>query len=119
MREAQLFILLFKIVLVADVLAILAFILDYSRLAPWYRNPIGRTIVTKDILLLVILIPGVLSLFFEFNRLTSRIAAWIDLVAFALIAPVMVWRIVVFERIHREKRTGTLPIGEEGGEQPP
>jgi hypothetical protein len=102
--QDELILLLLRIVLIADLAAILAFIADYSRLAPWQRNPIGRTIVIKDILLVVILVPTVLSLFFHFSRLTSHVAAWIDIGAFGLIVPVMLWRVVVFERIHREKQ---------------
>ena len=46
----------------------------------------GRTIVIKDFLLLVALIPSVLSLFVELNRLTSHVAAWLDVAAFGRIA---------------------------------
>ena len=104
MTQDQWIILLLRIVLIADVVAIAAFIAIYWRLAPWYKNPIGRTIVIKDILLLLVLIPSVLSLFFSFNRLTSHVAAWLDIAMLALLAPTMVWRCAVWLKIHREKR---------------
>lgn len=103
MTQDQVIILLLKIVLVADVLSIAAFIAVYQRLAPWWKNPIGRTIVIKDILLLMVLLPSVLSLFLQFNRLTSHIAAWLDIGLFALLAPVMVWRCAVWIKIYRQK----------------
>lgn len=104
MNEDQWIVLLFKVVLITDVIAVIAFVVQYWRLAPWWRNQIGRTIVVKDILLAACLIPSIMSLFFKFSRLTSHVAAWIDLALFGLIAPVMCWRIIVWQRIHRDKR---------------
>jgi len=121
MAQDQLIVLLLKIILIADVVAIAAFIGEYWRLAPWWRDPIGRTIVTKDILLLLALIPSVLSLFLKFSRLTSHIAAWLDVVVLGAMGPVMVWRIVVWHRVHagttawqraRAARTGAPPARE-------
>ena len=106
MRQDQWILLLFKIVLIADLVALAAFAADYTRLAKWYKNPIGRTLVIETLLLGAALTPSVLSLFFTFNRLTSHIAAWVDLALFAGIAGVMAWRTVVFERIHRDKQNG-------------
>jgi hypothetical protein len=96
--------LLYRIVLIADVAALGAFVAEYTWRANWWSNPIGRTIVIKSGLLAAVLIPSILALFFNFSRLTSIVAAWIDLVLFALIAVVMVWRIIVFERIHRQRQ---------------
>lgn len=104
MGQDSLILLLFKIVLIADLIALAAFTADYTRLAKWWRNPIGRTIVIKDLILGAALTPTALSLFWKFNRLTSRIAAWVDVALFALIAVVVAWRIVVFERIHRHEK---------------
>jgi hypothetical protein len=106
--QDRLILLLLKVVLCADVAATLAFIGDYSRLTrwKWVRNPIGRTIVVKDILLVLAFTPSLLSLFVNFSRLTSHIAAWTDIGLFAGIAVTMCWRIAVFERIGRR---GGLP----------
>ena len=103
MTQVQWMLLLLRIALVADAVTIFAFGVDYTRLARWYKDPIGRTIMIQEILLLIIMVPTALSLFFQFSRLNSDVSAWIDIAAFGLLAPVMAWRIVVFERIHRRR----------------
>jgi hypothetical protein len=105
MSQDQWIILLLRIIIISNIVSIIIFVGQYWRLAPWWKNPIGRTIVIKDLLLILILIPSVLSLFFTFNRLTSHIAAWVDVVLLGALTPVMVWRTVVWQRIHREKQT--------------
>jgi hypothetical protein len=106
MSQDQAIILAFKVVEVASVAAITVFIACYSRWAPWWRNPIGRTIVLKDIAIILILIPSILSIFLSFNRLTSHIAAWFDVGSFALVPLIMCWRIFVFRKIHRDGKPG-------------
>ena len=101
MTQDNVILLAFKVVEVASVVTIAAFILCYSRWAAWFRNPIGRTIVLKDIALVLVLIPSILSIFFSFNRLTSHIAAWFDVGSLALVPIIMVWRIAVFRKIHK------------------
>jgi len=100
---SQLLLLLFKITLVADLVALVTFVVIYSVLAPWWNNVIGRTIVVKDILLGLALTPSILSLFFHFNRLDSLVAGWVDVGLFAGIAAAMAWRSVVWLRIYRKK----------------
>lgn len=102
MTQDQWIVLAFKVVEVASVITISAFIVCYSRWAAWLRNPIGRTIVLKDIALILVLIPSILSIFFSFNRLTSHIAAWFDVGSFALVPVIMCWRIAVFRRIRKD-----------------
>jgi hypothetical protein len=97
--------LLFQLVIIADIVSITAFVLIYSKLAPWWRNPIGRTIVIKDILLTLVLIPSALSLFLHFSRLTSEVASWLDIVLLGSITPVMLWRIRIWFKIHGNKVT--------------
>jgi hypothetical protein len=99
--QAAWLVLALKVVLIADVAAVLAFIGDYSRLANWWSNPVGRTIVIKDFLLVLAFTPSILSLFFKFSRSSGIAAAWFDISVFAGIAAVMLWRVAVFERIHR------------------
>ena len=106
MTQDEAIILAFKVVEVASVAAIAAFIGCYSRWARWWSNPIGRTIVLKDIALVLVLIPSILSIFIDFNRLTSHIAAWFDIGSFALVPVIMCWRIAVFRKIHK---AGELP----------
>ena len=102
MSQDALIILLFKVVLVADLLSVFAFLVTYTALAKWWTHVIGRTIVIKGILLGLALLPSTLSLFFKFNRLTSHVSAWIDISLFGLIAVVMAWRCVTWVKIHRK-----------------
>ena len=86
MSQEQALVLAFKVVEVASVVTIVAFIACYSRWADWIHNPIGRTIVYKDVALILVLIPSILSIFLHFSRFTSRVAGWFDVGAFALVA---------------------------------
>jgi hypothetical protein len=101
--QEQLIILCLRIVVGAGILSVLAFVVQYTRLAPWWRNEIGRTLVVKDILLILLLIPSLLSLFFRFSRLTSHVAAWTDIALIGALTPVMLWRIRVWHRVHNRK----------------
>lgn len=101
MTQEQLIILFLRIVLISGVVSILVFIAQYTRLAPWWREPVGRTIVIKDFLLVLVFIPTILSLFFELNRVTSHLVAWLDIALIGLVTPVMLWRTWIWERIHR------------------
>jgi hypothetical protein len=113
--QDQAIILCFKIVEVASVATIVSFVACYTLWAPWYRNAIGRTIVIKDLLLIVVFIPSILSIFLHYNRLTSHIAAWLDVAMIGLISPVMIWRTYIFWKIHRDgKRGDAMPSDQEG-----
>ena len=109
MNQDQWILLAFKVVEVASVVTIAAFIACYTRWARWFSNPIGRTIVIKDVALIMVLIPSILSIFWHWNRLTSHIAAWFDVGAFAIIPAVMVCRITVFRKIHRAGMLADAP----------
>lgn len=104
MTQDMLLILLFRITLIAGAVSFAAFVLQYTLLAPWWRDRLGRTIVIKTLLLLLAYIPSILSLFFRFNRLTSHIAAWFDVGIFTLIVAVMAWRIAVWQKVYRSGR---------------
>jgi len=104
MTQDQLIILLYKIVLLTNIASILAFIAIYTKLAPWWENVIGRSIVFLDVLLGMAFIPSTISLFWSFNRLTSYIAAWVDIGIFILIAGGMVWRSIRWIQIHKDSR---------------
>lgn len=109
MSQDQVLILLFRVVLVAGVASSLAFVALYWRLtrgAMW-RNEIGRSIVIFDLLVVLCLTPSLLSLFFTFNRLTSHVAAWVDVVLFGLITPTMLHRCLVWWRARqRDEEAG-------------
>lgn len=113
MTSPSLLILLTKIMLIADIVAIVVFVADYSRLAPWWRNPVGRTIVIKDLLLLGVISLVVLSVFFRFSRLTSLVASWIQIAELGGMAVVVLWRVVVFEQLDRRRPHGDGDGGKE------
>ena len=104
MSQDEVIILLFKIVLLANIAAILAFTGIYTRFAPWWKNIIGRSIVILDLLLGAALIPSVISLFWNLNRADSHIIAWVDLGIFTLIALTMATRCITWIRIHKEEK---------------
>ena len=106
MSQDQWIILAFKVVEIASVVTITTFTACYSRWAAWWSNPIGRTIVYEGIALILVLIPSILSIFLSFNRLTSHIAAWFDVAAFALVPAIMIWRTLVFRKIHQAGKLG-------------
>jgi hypothetical protein len=118
MSQEQALILAFKIVEVASVATIAAFVGCYSKWARWWENPIGRTLVFKDIALVLVLIPSILSIFIDFSRFTSRIAGWFDVGALALVPVIMVWRVLVFRKIHKagQLRQDTAPAAPPEGE---
>jgi len=111
----SLMILLTKITLIADMVAIVAFVLDYSRLAAWWSNPVGRTIVIKDLFLLAVISLSLAPVFFHFSRFTSQVASWIQIGLLGGIAVAMCWRIIVFERIHRNGRPKDKGDDSQGG----
>jgi hypothetical protein len=111
MTQDQLIMLLYKIVLIAGEVSVFGFVAVYSALAPWWRNPLGRTIVQLDLLIGAAMMLSILSLFFNFNRLTSHIAAWFDMGIFLLITLTLLARIPLFIKMHRRKK-GT--VGGEG-----
>lgn len=93
-----------------------AFVVRYHQMTRGgvWRNEVGKTIVVKDLLLIAMLLPSILSLFLRFSRFTSHIAAWLDVVLFGLLTPVMLWRIVVWQRIHRDKAARAPQAQEDG-----
>lgn len=101
MTQAQWAVLVLKAGLIGGFVSIAAWVVVYSRLAKWWRNPVGRTMVIEAALIGVLLIPSAMSLFLNFNRLTSEIAGWVDAGLIALITPVMLGRVVLWLRLHR------------------
>jgi hypothetical protein len=90
-----------KIAVIVGFISLAGWIAIYSALAPWWKNAIGRTLVAKTALIAALLVPTGLSLFLRFNRLTSYVAGWVDVALIGLISPVMIWRSLVFWKIHK------------------
>jgi hypothetical protein len=95
-----------KVALISGFVSLAGWIILYTALAPWWRNPIGRTLVAKTTLIALLFIPTSLSLFFNLSRLDSLIVGWIDMGLIGLVSPVMAWRSVVWWRLYR---AGRLP----------
>lgn len=117
MSEDQWIALMLKIGLIAGLVSIMHWTWVYSRLAKWWQNPVGRTMVVEAALIGMLFVPQILSLFFNLNRLDSYIAAWSDVALIGLVTPVMVWRTTVFKRMgpspdrkHRDRWRATLSV---------
>jgi hypothetical protein len=111
--QQQAIILAFKIAVIAGFLSLVGWVVVYTRLAKWWKNSIGRTLVAKTLLLAALLVPTALSLFFKFNRLTSYVAGWVDVSLIGLISPVMIWRSVVWIKESRKDKPGPEGVGDE------
>lgn len=73
----------------------------YSRLTRGgaWRNPIGLSLIIEALLIAGLFVPQIMSLFWNLNRVDSRIAAWADVALIGLVSPVMAWRCLVFLRM--------------------
>lgn len=106
MDQDQYIVLFLKIGLISGFTALTGWVAVYHALTRggWRRNPIGRTLVAKSLLIAGLFVPQILSLFFSLNRFDSRIAAWTDVVLIGLVTPVMTWRSVAFLKLGRHGR---------------
>lgn len=103
MTQADWLVLALKAALISGLASLVAWVAVYHVLTRggWRRNPIGRTLVVKSLLIAGLFIPTILSLFFHLNRFDSRIVGWSDVALIGAVAPVMAWRILVFTRLDR------------------
>lgn len=115
MTQDQWAILAFRVVLIVIPVAVAMWVAVYTYLSKWWKNPIGKTVVRFAVVVALAIVPSVLSLFFNFNRTTSRVAAWIDVVLFSQVAWSVLRRIPLWVRLHMDKTgnpvyTGMLPF---------
>jgi hypothetical protein len=96
----SLLLLLDKVFICTSLAGSLAWIADYSR-RKWWRNPVGRTLMAKTVIIAALLSLSALQLFFNLNRYDSIAVAWLGVALLGLIGPVMVWRMAVFHRVSR------------------
>jgi hypothetical protein len=115
-NEIQWITLALKIVLVSGFVSLVTWVAVYTRLAAWWRNPVGRTLVAKTLLIAGMFVPSILSLFFRLNRQDSLIAGWVDVVLIGAVTPVMLWRTAVWLHLNRTDR---LPSHEPATSQEP
>lgn len=104
MSAERLITFLLRVFLISGFASIALWVGMYTAWAPWWRNAVGRTLVVKDALIALLLIPTTLSLFFHLNRGSSLKVGWADVVLIGLITPVMVWRVVSWGRFARRER---------------
>lgn len=119
MSQEQIIILCLKIGLIAGAISIALWTVVYTRLAEWWRHPLGRTLVVEATLIGALFVPQILSLFFDLNRLDSRIAAWADVALIGLVTPVMCWRTIVFLRMGPSPDRSVRKSDTPGGGPPP
>ncbi len=112
MTQMQLIVLFLKIDLICGFASLTGWIVLYSLLAKWWRNPVGRTLVAKTALVAAMFVPSILASFFRLSRHDSLIAGWVDVTLIGLVSPVMWWRSVVWVKLHR---AGRLPRDGENG----
>ena len=112
MTQDQWTVLCLKIALISGFVSLITWVAVYTALAPWWRNPVGRTLVVKTLLIAGLFVPTTLSLFFNLNRFDSRLAAWTDAALIGAVTPVMIWRTAVWVKLHR---LGRLPRNRHDG----
>jgi hypothetical protein len=107
--------LLLRIGTVSAFCSIVAWVIIYTILAPWWRDPIGRALVIKSILIAALLIPTTLALFFHSTPMDSRAAAWVYVGLVGAITPAMIWRSVVWIKAsRRDMAAGAPPVHSDG-----
>lgn len=87
---------------VTSTVAVLLWSLQYTLTAPWWRDPVGRTIIAKDAALLVLLVPNCLSIFWR-HYLPPLVIPWTDAASLILVTAAMLWRAVVWFRIAKPR----------------
>lgn len=95
---SPLYLLLFKIVLSVSLGCSLLWIADYSR-TRWWKNSVGLTLVTKTGIIAVLLAVQLVTFFVRLDPEWLDIVRWTDLYLVALVAPIMVWRMIIFKRV--------------------
>jgi hypothetical protein len=106
MTQAAWLTLVLKIGLISGFCSLAGWIALYTFLAPWWRNPVGRTLVIKTFLIAFLFIPSIFSLFFHLNKGDSYLVGWIDAGLIMSVTPVMLWRCLVWLKLHA---AGKLP----------
>ena len=91
-------IVLSGLTLAADSIACFWFIVIYSLRAKWWRNPMGRNLVTMSASLGALF--GYSALAFLWPGIPGRVV--IRTLLFLSLTTAVIWRVVVFHRIGRE-----------------
>lgn len=96
MTQDQVLILALKVSCIIGVIGLVQWVIVYSILERWWRHQLGWSLVAKTILIAGLLSLTLISVFFHVNRYNSRVILWLDIILIFLIAPVMIWRSIVW-----------------------
>lgn len=88
-----------RVFLCTSLAGCVSWIADYSRANYWWRNPVGMNLVIKTSIIALLLVVSLVSSFMRGDVAVQEIVMWAYLVLLGLIGPVMVWRMVIFQRI--------------------
>jgi len=86
------------------IIAVAQWVAVYTVLEPWWRHPIGRSLVTLAAFATVTPALFILSLLFDLNRATSQLLAWIEIVLLFAYLPALGWRSLIWIRTARRAR---------------
>ncbi len=101
MTQMQVIVLLLKIFLISGFVSLAGWVVLYSVLAPWFRDPIGRTLVAKTLLIAGTFLVVALGAFFPWFNRHPYVTGWIDVFLIGGVTPAMIWRSAVWVRLHR------------------
>jgi hypothetical protein len=95
--------------------ACVLFVIVYTAVAPWWRTPMGRNIVSLDLVTALALLPSALHWIFSITVYFSEWYAWFSYSAVGLVPVVIAWRAVILVRLQlRAARLDpSLPVKEE------
>lgn len=82
----------------ALVLAVL-FVAQYTWYSPWWRDPIGRTVVAEAVAVFLSLAPGLFESYFTLTTTEYVVMLWFNFAFIALIPAIFAWRILVWHKL--------------------
>lgn len=82
----------------AAMVSVLVYVVQYTLSSPWWRDPVGRTVVAKDLVILMLLLLTCIGLIWP-TWLTPGEATVLTAVILVGVSVTMVWRSVVWYRI--------------------
>lgn len=82
-------------------LGAIAFIVVYSRTAPWWKHLVGRAMVSFDAIVFLTLLPGILHLWFGVH-IFNDFFEWYRVVTMAIGTGLIVWRTWTVHHVNAE-----------------
>jgi hypothetical protein len=83
-------------------LTTVVFLVGYSVLAPWWRNPVGRAVASLDVALLLALLPSALRQVFGLHFTRDGWFTWYYGATLLLVSAVTLWRLAVIWTVQRD-----------------